>query len=332
MMKRRDFIAFLGSVAIAVPSSAAAQSSGRSPKIGILVGQAASDPEWVARFRIFTKSLQELGWEDGRNISFEIRHAVGDPDQFPGMAAELVAAGVNILVVGNAGLAILARRATKTVPIVVLSAGDLQGIGLVADLRRPGGNVTGIQLLSPELMSKRLDLLRQLVPNLTRVGFVEPVGKGGVITPHYMQVIIEAAEALRIQVHRVEVHSPGEFASAFHTMAREGDEAAIVASSALTLTYRNELIGAAAQSEMPAIYEFRLFASSGGLISYGPDFVHLAKDATVFVDKILRGANPADLPVQQPTQFELVVNLKTAKALGLVVPATLLAIANEVIE
>jgi putative ABC transport system substrate-binding protein len=330
-MKRRELIWLIGA-AYAWPHIAKAQVAAKHRKIGILVGQAASDPEWVARFGALTKGLRELGWEEEHNISFEIRHAVGDPDQFSPMAADLVSAGVDVLVVAPAGLAVIARRATSSIPIIVMSAGDLETTGLVASLSKPGGNVTGFQLLNPELMSKRLDLLHQFIPNLSRIGLLEPITPAAVITPRYLEVTIAAAQALQIEVHRVQVHSPTEFASAFAAMARAGDQAVVVITNPLSASNRNEVVKSAAQSGLPAIYELRMFAIAGGLLAYGADLVQLAADASRYVDKVLRGASPADLPVQQPTKFELVINLKTAKALGLAIPPSLLTIADEVIE
>jgi putative tryptophan/tyrosine transport system substrate-binding protein len=330
-VKRRELFWLIGA-AFAWPHVVIGQPTARYRKIGILVGQDATDPEWLARFGALSKALRELGWVEGNNFAFEIRHAVGKPDQFSAMAAELVSAGVDVLVVAPAGLAVIARRATSVVPIIVMSAGDLETSGLVASVSKPGGNVTGFQLLNPELMSKRLDLMRQIIPNLSRIGFLEPITPSAVITPRYLNVTIEAARALQIEVHRVQVHNPNEFTSAFAAMARAGDQAVIVISNPLSSIHRNEVVKSAAQSGLPTIYELRMFAIAGGLLSYGADLVQLAADASRYVDKVLKGASPADLPVQQPTKFELVINLKTAKTLGLAIPPSLLASADEVIE
>jgi putative tryptophan/tyrosine transport system substrate-binding protein len=331
-MRRREFIALIGCAAIVGPHSATAESTGQRRRIGLLWGLAASDPEWPSRFGAFTQRLQELGWADGRNVAFEIRHAVGKPDQLPALAAGLAAMNMDVIVVTTAGLADLARKATSTIPIVVVSAGDLEGTGLVASLRRPGGNVTGLQILSPTLMSKRLELLKELVPNLTRLGVVLPITPAGIITPRYLEVIDDAAHALGIRAHRIEVRSSEEFAPAFAAMARDGDHAAIVIANPLSGAHRNDVIVSAAESHIPTIYEARPMVRAGGLVSYGPPVLPFYRDAASYVDKILKGAAPGDLPVQQPTTFELVINLRTAKALGLTVAPSLLARADEVIE
>jgi ABC-type uncharacterized transport system substrate-binding protein len=330
-MQRRKFITLLVAASVVWPTVSHAQQPDRIRKIGILWGQ-ANDPEWLMRFAAFTQGLQKLGWTEGKNISFEIRHATGKPDQFPTIATELVGTNPDAILAGTAGLAAIARKATNTIPIVVVNAGELEGTGLIASLRRPGGNVTGIQILSPELMGKRVEMLKQLVPALTRLGIIEPITPAGIITPHYIEVLIDAARALQIQIHRVPVFSPAEFAAAFSTIAQEGDQAALVISNPLSFANRAELVRSAAQSRLPTIYEVRSFPAVGGLVSYGPDFVQLARDSASYVNEILRGAAPGDLPVQQPTKFELVVNLKTAKALGLTVPESFLLRADEVID
>lgn len=330
-MRRRKFITLLVAAAAVWPAGSRAKDLDRIRKIGIFWGQ-ANDPEWLARLAAFAQQLQKLGWTEGKNISFEIRHAAGNPDQFPGVATELVETNPDVILAGTAGLAAIARNATSTIPIVVVNAGELEGTGLIASLRRPGGNVTGTQILSPELMSKRVEILKQLVPGLTRLGIVEPITPAGITTAHYIEVLIDAARALQIQIHRVAVFSPAEFTAAFSTFVQQGDQAALVISNPLSFANRAELIRCAAQSRLPTIYEVRSFAAAGGLISYGPDFVQLARDSASYVNEILRGTAPGDLPVQQPTKFELVVNLKTARALGLTLPETFLLRADEVID
>jgi putative ABC transport system substrate-binding protein len=269
---------------------------------------------------------------DGKNVSFEIRHAVGEPDQPSALAASLVAANVDVIVVTSAGLADVGRKVTSTIPIVVIAAGDLDGTGLVASPRRPGGNVTGLQVLSPALMSKRLELLKQLVPNLTRVGVILPITPTASITPRYLEVIDDAAHVLGIRVHRIEVRNSKEFAAAFAAMARDGDQAAMVIANPLSNAHRNDVIASAAETHVPTIYEGSSSVHDGGLISYGPAILPFYRGAASYVDKILKGAAPGDLPVQQPTIFELAINLRTAKALGLTVSPTLLGLADEVIE
>jgi putative ABC transport system substrate-binding protein len=330
-VKRREFIAG-GGVALVLSTAAGAQSFDQPRKIGILAGLGVSDPEWSKRFAALKQRLQKLGWAEGKNISFEIRYAVGDPDQFPTMAADLVEAKVDVILVSTAGLAVVAHTATTTIPIVVSNAGELEGTGLIASLNRPQGNVTGMQVLGPDLMSKRLDLLKQLVPGLNRVALLEPITPAAIITPRFFEVLQDAARPLQMQIHRVPARSPAEISNAVYAMLEAGDQAALVISNPLSLSSRDELIRAAAQTRLPIIYESRPFVSSGGLISYGADAVQLVEDAANIVHRILMGAKPGELPVQQPTKFELVVNLRTARALNLPVSESFLLQANEVIE
>jgi ABC-type uncharacterized transport system substrate-binding protein len=326
-MRRRAFIAGLGA-SVALPYKAHAQQVERMRRVGILTGQAVDDPQWIARFEALKKGLLELGWEDGKNISFDYRHAVGTPDQLYAMAAEMVSSNVDVILAGATNHAILLHKLTITIPIVSLSAAALQEVGLIENLHRPGGNVTGFDVIGHELMSKRLGLLRQLLPSLKRMGFIESSTSG---RPG-LENTLRHAEVIGVDVDRVSVNNSGDVTPAFAAMVRNGDQAVYVPANTVTTPNRDEIIRVAAQTRMPTFYDLRMFAVSGGLISYGFDLVQLARDAAVYVDKILKGANPADLPVQQPTKFELVINLKTAKLLGLDVPPTLLALADEVIE
>jgi len=330
-VKRREFISGVGA-AFVLSTIARAQPFDRLRKIGILFGLGASDPEWSKRFAAFKQRLHKFGWVEGKNISFEIRYAVGNPDQLPNMAADLVEAKVDVILVSSAGLAAIAHAATRTIPIVAANAGELEGTGLIASLNRPQGNVTGMQILAPELMSKRIELLKQLVPGLNRIGVLEPITPSGIVTPRYFEVLKDAAQALEIQIHRVPARSPAEIVKAYSAMFDAGDQAALVISNPLSLSSRDDLVHAAAQNQLPTIYESRPFVSSGGLISYGADLMQLAEEAASFVHQILMGAKPGELPVQQPTKFDLVINLKTARALGIDIPTTLLARADEVIE
>jgi putative tryptophan/tyrosine transport system substrate-binding protein len=329
-MLRRKLITFLAAAPVVWP--VVSRGADRIRKIGVLWGQAKDDPEMWVRFAAFTQGLQKLGWTEGKNVSFEIRHAVMNPDQIPAMATELVGTNPDVIVASTAGLAIILHKVTTIVPIVVMTSGDLEGSGLIASLRRPGGNVTGIQILSPQLTGKRIELIKQLVPALTRLAIIEPVTSSGLITPHYIEAIFDAARALQIEVHRVTVFSPAEFTAAFSTIVQAGDQAALVISTPLSYGNRIEIARLAAQNRLPTIYETKSFAAYGGLVSYGPDFEQLSRDSASFVDQILRGTVAGELPVQQPTKFELIVNLKTAKAMGLTISESFLLRADEVIE
>jgi ABC-type uncharacterized transport system substrate-binding protein len=329
-VRRRELIALIGGAA-AWPRAVLGQSTVRVRKIGVLWGYSRNDLQWPIRFGALVRGLQELGWVEGRNIAVELRHAVGNPDQFPALATDLVKANAEIIVTSTAGLAAVAHEATSTIPIVT-SGGDLEGAGLVSSLPKPGGNITGIQILSPDLMSKRLDLLKQLVPSLTSVAAVKPITPAGIITARYLDVLAEAAHALKVQVHQVSIHGPDEIASAFAAMVQNRDQAAIVIANPLSFAYRKEISDSATQNGLPTAYEYREFATAGGLFSYGVNINDVLHGLASYVDKILRGAAPGELPVEQPTKFELVLNLRAAKALGLTIPSTLLAQADEVIE
>jgi putative ABC transport system substrate-binding protein len=330
-MNRRHLLALVGGAVASWPLQAIGQSSGRIRTIGVLAGLAASDPLWEIGFGALRKGLEELGWTEGQNCRFEIRHAVGSSDQWRGLVAELVRANAEVIVTQSAGLAAITRDVTNTIPIVTTS-GDLEGTELVTSLRTPGKNVTGIQRLSPELMGKRLELLKELVPNLNRVGIVKPISPNGIITAHYLEVIAETAQSLGMQTSQISVHGPDEIAPAFATLVRDGTQAALVISNPLALAHRNAICASATQSRMVTIYENRRYIEAGGLISYGSGGIELLPRLAVYVDKILRGARPSELAIEQETKFELVINLRAAKALGLTVPPSLLARADEVIE
>jgi putative ABC transport system substrate-binding protein len=272
-------------------------------------------------------SPDALGWAGSPG-----RFARSNFDQVPSIAAELAKSGVQAIVVATAAMAAIVQKQSDAIPIVVTTAGDLEGTGLIADVRRPAGNITGVQILSPELMSKRLELLKEVVSGVTQVGLLEPITPAGIITSRYLDVITGAAKALGLQIQRLPVHGPAEFESAFADMARAGSRGALVIGNPMSFFHREKVVVAAAQNRIPAVYEMREFASAGGLLSYGVDLAKLHRLAAPYIDQILKGAKPGDLPVQQPTTFELAINLKTANALGLTIPPTLLARADEVIE
>jgi len=331
-MKRREFMTLVGGAAAVWPLAGRAQFVARTRRIGILTGQAIDDPEWIARFDALKGGLQDLGWNVGRDIVFEYRHATGTPEQLSTIVGEMASSGAEIILVGATSHAVLLRKATSTIPIISMSVAALKEAGLIEDLNRPGGNVTGIEVLGHELMSKRVGLLHELLPNLSKVGMIEATVTANAAGRRIAELTVETARALNIEVQRVQVGGPIDFEPAFMSMLRDGCQAAFVPANPLTTPFRNQIIDIVAQHRLPTVYDLRMFVVSGGLLSYGFDLVQLARAASRFVDKVLRGTNPADLPVEQPTKFELVVNLKAAKSLGLEMPPTLLALADEVIE
>jgi putative tryptophan/tyrosine transport system substrate-binding protein len=321
-MKRRKFIALLGGAA-AWPLAARAQQAGKIHKVGYL---SPSVPN-VFTPRLFD-DLRELGWIEGKNVAFERRFAENRLERLPEFAAELVRVNVVIVAIGTLG-PLAAKRATSTIPIVMTGAGDPLGSGLVASLARPGGNVTGMSLMAPDLGGKRLELLKELLPRLARVAVLWNAANP------YPAIVFKETQAagltLRIEV-QMEVRSPDDFDSAFETARRQRPDALISVEDPLTFSHRKRIADFAVADRLPSLHGLREDVAAGGLISYGASLPDLYRRAAGYVDKILRGAKPADLPVQAPTKYELAINLKTAKALGLEIPATVLARADEVIE
>jgi putative tryptophan/tyrosine transport system substrate-binding protein len=325
-MKRREFIAGLGSAA-AWPVMARAQPSAGLPVVGLLQGRTreAANPLTAA----FQTGLAEIGFVEGRNVTFEYRYADGNFDRLPGLAAELVRQRVNVIAAGTpAGLA--AKAATDAIPIVFIGGGDPIKAGLVASINRPEGNVTGVTLFGgSELTGKRLELLHQLVPQVTVMGALLASVAGA---EDQMPELGDAGRHLGLSIRTARISGECDFEDAFATLAREPVGALIVMSSTFFNTYRDRLVALAARYRLPAIYEPREFAQAGGLVTYAPSFLDAFRQAGIYTGRILKGEKPSELPVQLPTKFEFVVNLKTAKSLGLTVPETLLATADEVIQ
>jgi putative tryptophan/tyrosine transport system substrate-binding protein len=320
-MRRREFICFLGG---AVLTLSRAQQGGKIYRIAYF-SAGTSQIE-----RDFVEALAELGWIEGKNVVFERRYAENHPDRLPGMAAELVQLRVDVIVGAGTLAPLAAKRATSTIPIVMAPAGDPLGSGLVPSLAHPGGNVTGLSLMAPDLGGKRLELLRELLPGISRVVILWDAAN-----PYATNVFREtdrAARTLQIALQSLEVRSPDDFDAVFEAAKVQHPEALITVEDPLTVDYRKQIVAFAATSRLPAIHGVREFVEAGGLIAYGASLSDLSRRAASYVDKILKGAKPADLPVQQPTKFEFVVNLSAAKALGLTIPPTLLARADEVIE
>jgi putative ABC transport system substrate-binding protein len=324
MMKRRQFMTLLGG-AVAWPVTAHAQQA--VPVVGYLdVGAPEGRQSFVAAF---FRGLAELGLVEGRNVTIDYRSAEQQPDRLPGMALDLVRKRVSVIATnGSATSALAAKAATATIPIVFVNGGDPVSSGLVASLNRPGDNVTGITFLSAELSGKRLDLLRDLVPSAMTIAHFEAPGMG----PGASESLLTAARALGRQVFTLQIKDAGDLSAAFATAVGRGATVLMLAPNPLFVTNRKKILMLAAEHEIPAMYYDRVFAAEGGLISYGASIADANRLAGTYVGRILKGEKPADLPVQQSTKVELVINLKTAKTLGLTVPPAVLAIADEVIE
>jgi len=307
---------------------AGAQQAGKTYRIGYL---GVSSPSATAHLiQAFQLGLLEYGYKEGRNITIEYRWAEGRSDRLPGLAAELVRLKVDVIVVGPPPVALAAKSATKTIPIVFAAGGSPVESGLVASLARPGGNLTGLATISPELSGKRLQLLKEAVPKASRVAvFWTPTNPAH---GQALEVAEAAAQILRLQLQPVEYRTPDDFESAFEAATRERASALMVLDDPISFSQRARIVGLAAKGRLPAIYGFREFAESGGLIVYGPNLPDQFRRAAGFVDKILKGARPAELPVEQPIKFELLVNLKTAKALGLTILQSILFHADETIQ
>jgi putative ABC transport system substrate-binding protein len=315
---------------LAAPLAADAQQPAITYRIGVLTAGSPATPSRPSRsLDSFRERLHELGYVEGRNIAIEYRWAEGWGDRFPGLAAELVRLKVDVIVAGSFPGAQAAKEATSTIPIVTISA-DPVGTGLVASLARPVGNVTGFSYMTPELTGKRLEFLKATVTRLARVGVLwNSTNSHEVLAFRELEV---AAKSLRVTLHPVEVRAPNELEAAFSAMARERADALIVFENLVNISQRRLIADFAGRSRLPAIYERREFVHDGGLMAYGPSVPEMYRRAAVYVDKILKGVKPADLPVEQPTRFELVINMRTARALSLTIPSSLLAQADEVIE
>jgi putative tryptophan/tyrosine transport system substrate-binding protein len=331
-MKRREFIMLLGGAA-ACSSAASAEPAPKIPRIGFMVTGSLRSPEQRSMIDAFQQGLGESGYVEGQNIVIEYRAADGKIERFPELARELVDLRPDLIVASNTPAARAAKQATGTIPIVVAVMGDPVGDGLVVSLARPAGNITGMTFLGPELATKRLELLKQALPAMSHVAALWHPGAYGESTMKEMLRAIEAgADALSLQLQFVEVQGANDFERAFQAMTGERADALIVLPSPMLFSERRHIVDLATQHKLPSIAMAREFVELGGLMSYGASLRNLFRRAGIYVDKILKGSRPADLPVQQPTQFELVINLKTAKTLGIEVPPTLLARADEVIE
>ena len=329
-MRRREFITLLGGAAAAWPLAARAQQPERVRRIGVLMSTAADDPEGQARIAAFHQGLQQLGWTIGHNVRIDSRWPAGDSERFHRYAEELVALSPDVILATGSAAAAPLLKVTRTVPIVFVIVPDPVGAGFVNSLARPGGNATGFIQFEYGISGKWLELLKQIAPGVTRAAILrDPAISAGL---GQFGAIQGVAPSLGLEVSPVNVRDPDEIERAVAEFARSPNGGLIITGSALAVVHRHLIIALAARHQLPAIYFQRTLVADGGLISYGADLLDQYRRAASYVDRILKGEKPADLPVQRPTKYETVINLKTAKALGLEVPAKLLALADEVIE
>jgi putative ABC transport system substrate-binding protein len=330
VIDRRTFLAGTGAVVLAAPLAAEAQQAAKVARIGYLAHDLAANPHMQEAFR---QGLRDLGYVEGRNVVIEYRSAEGKSERLPALAAELVALKVDVILAGGTPQALAAKQATRTLPIVFTAAADPIASGLVPSLARPGGNVTGLSNLTPELVGKCLEQLKQVVPGVSRVAVLWHPGALGERTEKDMlKGAHVAARALGVRLQFVEARGPTDFDRAFSDMTRARADALTVLPSSMLSNERRRLVDLAAKNRLPTVFPWREFVDAGGLMAYGPNVADLFRRAATYVDKILKGTKPADLPVEQPTKFELVINLKTAKALGLTIPQSVLGRADDVVQ
>jgi len=327
-MKKAAEPSILCAVLLAFAVIAEAQQPARIPRIGILVAASASFN--LPRVEAFRQRLRELGYVEGKNIVIEYRYAEGKLDRLPDLVAELVQLKVDVIVTVGGTATLAAKKAGVTMPIVFGNVGDPVGTGIVSSLARPGGNITGLSMMAPDLDGKRLELLKEAFPKIARVAFLwVPVDSRGNLALTEMEA---AAKALGLKLQSLEVRVLEDFDGAFARAKRDGAQALITFPSALVNTAQRQLLDFAAKNRLPAMYPYSEFVEAGGLMSYAPNIADLFRRAATFVDKILKGAKPADLAVEQPTKFEFVINLKAAKQIGLTIPPKVLAQADKVIK
>jgi putative tryptophan/tyrosine transport system substrate-binding protein len=329
-MRRRQFIGLLGGAAAAWPLAARAQQRERMRRIGVLASLAADDPQAQARNAAFVQELGQLGWNVGRNLQIDFRWGGGDAERNTSNAAELVALAPDVILTAGTSVLTALLQATRNVPIVFVLVADPVGAGFVASLARPGGNVTGFSQFEYGLSGKWLELLKEITPRAKRAGIIrDPTLSSGI---GQFAAIQSAAPLLGVELSPIGVRDAGEIERGITAFAHSSNGGLIVTASALAVVHRNLITALAVRHHLPAVYFERFFVTGGGLISYGPDLIDQFRRAAGYVDRILKGEKPADLPVQAPTKYETAINLKTARALGLEIPPMLLARADEVIE
>jgi len=329
-MRRREFITLVGGAAATWAFAAGAQQAQPMRRIGVLMTLNEDDPEMRERMAAFLQSLQQLGWSDGRNVKIDYRWGANDADRIRRYAAELVALAPDVILTGGTQSVAALQQATRTVPIVFGSVIDPVGAGFVETMARPGGNMTGFTVFEYGISPKWLELLKQIAPRVTRAAVLrDPTVASGA---GQLGAIQGAAPSFGVELRPIDVRDAGDIERSVAAFARTSNGGLIITASAVATSHRDLIIKLAARHRLPAVYPAHFFVSSGGLISYGPGRIDQYHLAASYVDRILKGEKPADLPVQAPTKYELVINLKTAKALGLIVPPTLLAQADAVIE
>jgi putative ABC transport system substrate-binding protein len=328
-MDRRGFLSGAAAL-LAAPIAARAQSTRRLYRIGFLGAASSSEPRSQRFFEAFRNGLAELGYVEGQNIAIESRWAAGKYERLPGLAAELVRLKMDVIVTAAVPAIRAVKEATSTIPIVMAVVVDPVATGLVASFARPGGNITGLSVMTPELVGKQLEMLREIVPKASRVAVLwNPANPGN---PPQLRAAEVAARTLGMRLQLLEARNPREIDSAFAAMTKEGASAVVVLVDVVLIEQRTRIADLAATRRLPAVYGHVDHVRAGGLMAYAPNFLDNYRRAAAYVDKILRGANPGDLPIEQATKFELLINLKTAKALGLTIPQTLLQRADQVIE
>jgi putative ABC transport system substrate-binding protein len=329
-VRRRQFITLIGGAAATWPLVARAQQAERMRRIGLLIPFAEDNPVGQARLAAFLQGLQQLGWADGSNVRIDTRWGAGDANLTHTYAMELVALGPDVIMAFTSAAVAPLRQVTRSVPIVFAVVADAVGAGYVESLARPGGNVTGFTAQDYALSGKSLELLKEIVPRVTRVAVLRDSALAA--GPGQFGALQAVAPSLGIELRPVDLHDAGEIERAIGAFASSPNNGLIVTGSPSATIHRNLIITLAARHRLPAVYYERSFVIDGGLISYGPDYLDHCRRAAGYVDRILKGEKPADLPVQAPTKYELIINLKTAKALGVIIPPALLARADEVIE
>ena len=330
-MRRREFINLIGGVAAAWPLAARAQQTDRMPRLAVLIPYAESDPEAQTWFKAFVQGMQAVGWSDGRNIRIDVRWAGGEVERIQRLAKDLVDLQPEVVFAMTTPSVNAVLRETRTIPIVFTQVTDPVAQGLVESLDRPRGSITGFTILEPEIAGKLVQVLKEIAPAISRAAVIfnpdtAPYHK------LYMNSIETAADSFAMKAFEAPAHNRVEIEAAVSALAREPGGGVIAMSDGFTVTHRDLIIALAARYRLPAAYPFRFFVANGGLISYGVDLSDMQRRAAIYVDRILRGAKPADLPVQLPTKFELIINLTTAKAIGLTIPESFLLRADEVIE